>query len=120
MKNDKWGKRAEKIVAMTQAQLRAAVEKADPMPTEENHESAAHSAARDRAMKNRVTAHKAAMTWLRTTAKEGGPKASHARFIMKEMRRSQKECEDFCTFVQLFSHVRKIDVAGMMMLITGC
>lgn len=138
----KWSKRkekmAEKIIAMTAAEVEAAVEKMDPFPPPKGK---ARKAVKvddleaaisfsigpneiikilpDGARKNGMIARMAAFDWLRTTANGKGPDAAHARIIEDMWRFEIEQGNDYARFVELFRRVRGIDINGMMMLITG-
>jgi hypothetical protein len=139
MKPDRWGKRAEKIVAMTTAQLHVAAEKVDPTPKTDKHSgkqfavsaaakapekglSPKHALKRglipDGRFKKQLEAHEAAEAWLKATATKRGPNASHARLIAQMMRRDREQLEDYFLFTELFWRVRHIDLATMLVLIT--
>jgi hypothetical protein len=139
----KWSKRkekrAEKIIAMTAAEVEAEVEKMDPLPpikgkakkavkVDDDLEAAISlrvnldeiiKRAPDGPVKDGIIARMAALDWLRTTARNRGPNAVHARIIEDMMRSEIEQGYDDARFVELFRRVRGIDINAMMFLITG-
>jgi hypothetical protein len=135
-----WGKRAERIVQMSTAQLHAACEKLDPWPTPPFRSPKAklrvaikeatkrglpleqgflNGVASHKTFKKRAIASGAARDWLGATARGGGPNAAHARLISRRLRENDQQLDEIYRLFELIWYFREIDLSSMMMLITG-